>query len=80
MLRCNANFACFLVLLLIYKFFCVCEHRKHSLGGGADVSFKTSLSSEREVASYAAVFSVAPPLSFVGREWGNDTKNSCVGG
>ena len=39
-------------------------------------------------ASYAAVFSVAPPLSpherFVGREWGSewgsDTKNGCVGG
>ena len=33
--------------------------------------------------SYAAVFGLAPPLSpqtFVGREWGNDTKNGCVGG
>ena len=32
------------------------------------------------VASYTAVFSVTPPLSFVGREWGSDTKNGCMGG
>ena len=30
-----------------------------------------------DIASYAAIFSVAPPLS---RELGSDTKNGCVGG
>ena len=32
------------------------------------------------IASHAAIFSVAPPLSPHKREWGSDTKNGCVGG
>ena len=43
------------------------------------VKFRTALL----LASYAVVFSVAPPLSPHKRLWGkrgNDTKNDCIGG